>query len=380
MRGLSQRERVSSGPFRDTKPPQPGSRPFILILWAICIKLSRLNPNIEILLGQILNCLFSAATCWPIYGIGKKLFGAETGLSSTWLWTILPQAILIPLLWTWDQSLAALVLALIVYATLELRESEAPLAWTGYGLLWALGALVNPTLCGLLPFLFGWLILERRRSGRVSLAPYARVLVLFVLAILPWTIRNYYSVGGWFFVKSNFGLELWLGNHDPSITAELHPMSSFPERIGLILEGEANYNTGKQRRALAFIEAHPGVFLTNTASRIRQTWTPVSDNEINGWAPGPRLGRGAVWFCAAFSIASFAGLVLASRERWMDSLPLAMCMILYPVPYYITHTGLRYRHPIEPFMAIFATYALCRLWSAFAGNLAPENVRRAESL
>jgi hypothetical protein len=41
-----------------------------------------------------------------------------------------------------------------------------------------------------------------------------------------------------------------------------------------------------------------------------------------------------------------------------------MCLLLFPIPYYITHTALRYRHPIDPVMAIFTVYAIARLCSA----------------
>jgi hypothetical protein len=43
-----------------------------------------------------------------------------------------------------------------------------------------------------------------------------------------------------------------------------------------------------------------------------------------------------------------------------------MCLIVFPIPYYITHTALRYRHPIDPLMTIFAAYAVSRLWSALS--------------
>jgi len=381
-----------SGSFPGYETATAWLAPAYPFLWAICIKLSHLNPALEILLGQILNCLFSAATCWPIYSIGKKIFGEETGLASAWLWAILPHSILLPVLWTWDQNLAALTLALIVDVTLRLRVSTIPLAqvraplgarletWSGYGLLWAFAALVNPTLCGVMPVLLGWLIYERRRLGWKSLAPCARALVVFVLAILPWTVRNYYTAGGWFFIKSNFGLELWLGNHDPSLTMELHPMNSFAERFQLIFEGEADYNKQKQRMALAYIRSHPGAFLKNTLGRIRQTWVPESDTEINDGAPGPHLGRGFLWYCAAFSIVSLAGVILAFRSQPADSLPLALCLLVFPLPYYITHTGLRYRLPIDTVMAIFAAYALSRLWSAFATRSASEGAREVAPL
>jgi len=349
-------------PFPGYDTPTAWLAPVYPFLWAICLKACRLNSEALILLSQTMNCAFSAATCWPVFSIAKKLFGEKIGLFSTWAWVVLPYAILMPLEWTWDQSLAALVLVCIADATLRLRDSNSPLAWSFYGLLWALGALINPTLCGLLPFLMGWLIFERWRAALISPALYARVALMFILAVLPWTIRSYYVADGWVFVKSNFGLELWLGNHPASVTSELHPMFSLTERFRLIMAGEANYGKAKQRMAVAYIKARPREFLNRFWSRILDTWSAREDSWVDGWVTALHLSREDIWFCSAFSLVSLAGLFLALRSNRMDSLPLAICLVVFPIPYYITHTSLRYRHPIDPLLTIFAVYAISQLW------------------
>jgi hypothetical protein len=349
--------------------------PFLL---SIAYRLFHIDAFGAILFGQTINCAFSAVTCWPIYAIGKKIFGEKAGLVSAWAWVGLPYAVLLPLEWTWDQSLAALVLASIVYVTLEMRDSSSYLAWTGYGLLWAFAALVNPALCLLLPFLLGWLAILRRRSGWPTAALASRAIFVFILALLPWTIRNYYEIGDWFFVKSNFGLELWLGNN-PRVkeiyTPELHPISNFSERMALILSGEPNYNREKQREAIAFIESHPRMFLKNVWERFEDNWAATYDSRVDIWVLALHLSRADVWFSSVFSLVSFAGLFFSLRAKWWDTLPLAMCLLLFPIPYYITHTALRYRHPIDPFMTILAVYAVTGLWSA----LSPHPVSNARS-
>jgi hypothetical protein len=335
-------------------------------LWAIGIKLFHLGSFGTTCFAQVMNSVFSAATCWPIFAIGKRVFGERMGLASAWLWVFLPYAVLLPLEWTWDQSLSALLLALIVSTTFAIRESACSLSWFGYGLLWAFAALVNPTLCLLLPFFLGWVMVRRGVSGGPTLALAVRVVFVFVLALLPWTIRNYYAIDGLVFVKSNFGLELWLGNN-PAVkevyTPELHPASNISERLLLILSGEPNYNREKQQRAIAYIEARPRVFLKNLTDRFIDTWSAKYDSRVELWILALHVSRGDVWFCTAFSMLSFAGLILALRANWMDSLPLAMCLLLFPIPYYVTHTALRYRHAIDPFMTILAVYALGSIWA-----------------
>jgi hypothetical protein len=368
-----------SGPYPRYQAPTAWLAPVYPFLWAIGDRLFHLNFSGATKFSQAMNCLFSAATGWPIFGIGRRVFGGGIGLASAWLWVFLPYAVLFPLEWTWDQSLSALMLALIVYVTFRLIESGSSLALTGYGLLWALAALVNPTLCVLLPFLLGWWMVRRGQFGWRSLAAGAKVIFVFALALLPWTIRNYYAVGGFVFVKSNFGMELWLGNN-PAVkeiyTPERHPAIDKGELISLILNGEPNYNREKQKQAIAFIETHPRVFLRNLAERFKDTWAATYDSRVEPWILALHLSRVDVWLCLAFSVLSFAGMVLALRAngrdawrtKWLDVLPLAMCLLVFPVPYYVTHTALRYRHPIDPFLTIFTAYAIARLWCAFAAR------------
>jgi hypothetical protein len=209
----------------------------------------------------------------------------------------------------------------------------------------------------------------------VTAALYARVALIFVLAVLPWTIRNFYAVDSWIFVKSNFGLELWIGNHPGSDAQALHPMYSFPERIRLIMEGEPNYSRDKERAAVGYIKAHPGEFARKTWGRILDTWTANQNSWVDGWIAALQLSREDVWVCSAFSVLSLAGLLLALRNYGMESLPLVICLIVFPIPYYITNTTLRYRHPIDPLMTILAAYAISRLWAALAPRPAMQSLQ-----
>ena len=152
-------------------------------------------------------------------------------------------------------------------------------------------------------------------------------------------------------------------------------MFSFPERFRLIMEGEADYNRGKQRMAVAYIKAHPSEFIKKSWSRVLDTWSARDDSWVDGWIAALHLSRVDVWLCSVFSVVSFAGLLLALRICGMESLPLAMCLVVFPIPYYITHTALRYRHPIDPFLTIFAVYAISRLWRALSPRPAIETLQ-----
>ena len=348
--------------------------PIYPFLWAGGIKLLHLGSFGSTVFAQVMNCAFSAATGWPIFAIGKRVFGEKIGLASAWLWALFPYSILLALEWTWDQSLAALTLALIVSTTFRVLESASPPAWTAYGLLWGLAALVNPTLCLLLPFFLGWLLVRHGGFRGPAVALVARAVLVFVLVLLPWTIRNYFAIDGVVFVKSNFGMEFWLGNN-PAVkdvyAPELHPASNASERLLLVFNGEPNYNRAKERQAVSYIENNPRAFMKNSFDRFLDTWAATYDSRVDPWILALHLSRSDVWFCAVFSVFSFAGLILALRLNRLDSLPLAMCLVLFPIPYYVTHTALRYRHPIDPFMTIFTVVAAAQLAAFVTKRPAP---------
>lgn len=362
------------GPFPGYDALTAWLAPVYPFLWAVFYKIFRVNSEGLLLVGQTMNCAFAAATCWPIFSIGKRLFGEKIGLAAAWTWVFLPYGILMPLEWVWDQSLAALVLALLVDVTMRLRESSAPLHWSGYGLLWGFAALVNPALCALLPFALAWLMLQRSRSGTsFSPALYARVALLFVLSVLPWTIRNYYVADGWVFVKSNFGLELWIGNHPGANRSEdlqkMHPAYNVSELFRLVMSGEANYSRGKEQLAIAYIKANPREFLRKSWGRFIDTWSAREDSRNDTWLQALQLSRENVWLCSAFSLLSFAGVILALLETGWQCVPAALCLVVFPIPYYLTHTALRYRHPIDPLMTIFAVCALAHFWKTVSSRL-----------
>jgi 4-amino-4-deoxy-L-arabinose transferase-like glycosyltransferase len=335
--------------------------PWLLSLGQIVL---RLRGDRVVVSAQVLNVLFSALTVFPIYHVGKKVYGLPTGVGAAWLWALSPVAIIMPIEWLWDQSLAALLMALLLWMTYWIRESASPLHWSGYGLLWGAAALTNPSLCVVMPFLLLWLWFQRKRSTGVSGALLSRAVLFFVLAILPWTIRNYFEVGGLFFIKSNFGLELWLGNNprianqDLYAVAEQHPMGNYREYKLLLMTGEPVYSRLKQRDAIAFIRANPLTFRRLCYYRFVDTWTGLLDSEQDHYILPLGIRIAYVRGVALFSLVAFAGIFLGFFRNTRESIPLVLCVVIFPIPYYVTHSSLRYRHPIEPVIVIFAALAV----------------------
>jgi hypothetical protein len=324
-----------------------------------------------------LNIILSAATCVPIFFIGKKIAGSGVGYGAAWLWAIFPNAILIPYEWIWDTSLSALLMALLLWATLELPRAglESPQAfrsrpWVIYGTLWGLALMTNPALGSMLPVLLGWAAYRALRELQIPLSWPLLALGIAVLCCVPWTVRNYLAFHKFVPLRSNFALELWAGNNDsfdPNSQA-VPPVD--PQREELrkyIRQGETAYMAEKWQLATTFIRRHPRLELVLWWRRFLATWigseTPVKSYEEADTA----LVRVVLITNLLVGLGTLAGIVALIRKRSIFAVPLAAFPIVFPVIYYATHPSLRYRHPIDPVLLILVAVALAAPFSRYGG-------------
>ena len=307
-----------------------------------------------------LNEVFSALTCIPIFFIAKRVGGPALGASAAWLWAIFPHAIMLPIEWVWDTSLAALMAALILWATLAIRDSNRVKDWIGYGLLWGVGLMVNASILAVAPFLLLWLALDLRKKSRRWIQLPATALILMGVVCVPWTVRNYVVFHRVIVFRSNFGLELWLGNNDqvPDTWAGyLHPSDYPPEREKYVRMGEIKYMQLKQSEAISFMESHPRDTLRFFWRRFVDNWMGTWDPIQDVWNSLSTLGRIKLASNIFLSLFGLLGLLFMFREKSAYAFPIAMFPLVYPIVYYITHTSVRYRHPSDPAMMVAAAYA-----------------------
>jgi 4-amino-4-deoxy-L-arabinose transferase-like glycosyltransferase len=315
----------------------------------------------SLLLIRVLNIVFSALTCWPIYSAGAIPFGKKIGTASAWLWAILPDGIFYPVAWVWDTALAGLCMAVLFAATLKIRGSSRVSWWIGYGALWAFSAMVNPSLLSVLPFLALWAIWPLREQLTQAIRLAALASLIFMAGIAPWSIRNYVVFHTFIPFRSNFGLELWLSN-SPEVpdtwAGFLHPTEDPKEAAKFARMTEIPYMQEKQSEAFAFMRTHPRDTMRFFFRRFADNWLGVWDAPRDMWRFIPAYMKVTlVWNCL-FSLLSFAGAFLAYRARTEAALPFACVMLIFPVVFYITHTTGRYRYPMDPIMTILTVFAI----------------------
>jgi hypothetical protein len=61
------------------------------------------------------------------------------------------------------------------------------------------------------------------------------------------------------------------------------------------------------------------------------------------------------------ALGALCGILALLRARSIYAFPLAAGPIVYPAVYYVTHTSLRYRHPIDPVLLLLVAIAVAAL-------------------
>ena len=123
--------------------------------------------------------------------------------------------------------------------------------------------------------------------------------------------------------------------------------------------GEAAYVRSKSQDALATVRQFPWEFVKLTARRTAYFW--------DGSAIGYRTAVAWYWLPGSFAAFSFLTLpaMLVAHRRRLHAWPLFFaCLLLYPLPYYLTYSQVRYRHVLEPLMLLLMCYDVVEIFTA----------------
>jgi hypothetical protein len=209
------------------------------------------------------------------------------------------------------------------------------------------------------------------KHGRRTWFRSACVVAGAALACIPWTWRNYTALHGFFFIRSNFGLELRIANQagaDADIDVTLarkgtvrHPSENLEEARQVRDLGEAEYMRRARIEALEWIGAHPAEFLRLTAMRFVHFWC------------GPLREP---WLAALSTV--MTALALLGLRRVLPSLDapgragLIIPLATFPLVYYIVSYVEHYPVPLSWMLLLLACYEL-------QGRMTRKNRNRAHS-
>lgn len=293
---------------------------------------------------------------------GVSKLGVKVGALAGFIGAVMPNLYL-DCAGTYEAPLVGLTTVLVLICTFVLqrkpRRSARRALLTGF--VWGCTAVVSAQLlmCG---------ILYECLTRIVQKARLRQWLLLFsglLLAVLPWTIRNWVELGSPVVSRDNTGLELYVSNNDDAgITTDQnvrsmllhHPHDNADEAALVRHLGEVQYNNVKMAAAVAWIEAHPKRFAVLTARRFGYFWFLPN---------GAGAMLGIYWVTLA--VFGLAGAYLYWRRGAGILHPFLLLLLIYPLPHYVVQSISRYRYPLNPLLLLFTAYSL--LWVARQGRL-----------
>ena len=300
---------------------------------------------------MVLQTLFAVLTVAVIMHVARRLFGIRAAKLAGAFW-----ALSLPLLWLptifWETCLSTLLLVGTIAFALRCVERPSKGIWVLIGAYCGLGILVNPALILAMVAILSWATYQTRSRSRYE--PLMGLLVMLVV-FAAWPIRNARVLHAFIPLRSNFGYELWQGNRtgaDGFFDDSLYPLHNKREYADYRSMGEVAYMREKSTLAKTYIRAHPGEFVTLTAKRAVRFWI----------GSGGRVNSGAVELHAfTTSLLGLLGLLALFKQRRAVAVLFLLPLLIFPLPYYVTHADFRFRILLDPLLTILSAYAVTQL-------------------
>ena len=279
----------------------------------------------------------------------------------------------------WEAGLVALMMVLGVLVSIWWRRDGPPshLRSVAAGAAWGLCLLAAPGMLPVLLLLVAWWTLAAVREGwRSELPGLALLLVATALVLAPWTIRNYRALGGLVFVRSNFGLEFSVSNHDTAYVMakdnnlinlpnnyfhQHHPFSSRAHALRVQQVGEITYNRERLAHALAWCRQRPERFRQLMLGRFAAFW--VMPTGTQPWKDA---------MLQPITVLGLVGLIVVWRRNRQAGAVFGAVLIGYPLVYYFVQVDSRYRYPIDWVLLLLAAFTV----AALVGRLHARGARR----
>lgn len=301
-------------------------------------------------------------TIWLMMHVARTLFDQRIAIIAGLVW-----ACSLPLIWMptifWDTSLAICLLVGLMALVLRFQQKTTLLTWMFLGAYCAVTAFINPAMILVLGAMLCWLAWQRWKAQPWGILVAG---LTFCIVFSPWPIRNEKVFHAFIPLRTTVGFELWMGNR-PGATGfldeSLFPSFNQTELNDYKARGELGYTANKSDLAKQYIVAHPDNFARLTAVRVVRYWM------------GTGAEKGSPIF-AIHSVITFGfgivGLWMIFREKKLSLACLfGLPLLLFPIPYYITHAEFRYRLALDPLLTVLAAYAVVTLYRRM-NRVAPE--------
>ncbi|MGQ9627150.1 MAG: ArnT family glycosyltransferase [Anaerolineae bacterium] len=308
---------------------------------------------------KAIESLIGALTCGWVYLIGRTLFGRSTGRLAGLLSTIYPFLIY----YTGTALTENLFTFLLAAGMVCLAALVQGFRWQyvlGGGVLLGLATLTRPVALGLsvvVPIWAGLVFSDSRRA----LLSAAGISLALILTVLPWSIRNYVIHHQVILIATEDGVTFWGSNNpivadNPAKAGRWMLYTQLPHAAELVGLPELELRRRTYELGWEFLRHNLDKIPRLEAYKLLRFWSLYPNRS----ALEKALSLLSYGILFPFML---IGAIWSLRRNWCGSLLLWGVIALFTGSALIFYGSTRMRFPIEPYLLIFAAFALDRIFS-----------------
>lgn len=326
--------------------------------------------------ARIANAVLGGLTVILIAGIGRRCFDTRVARIAAAIFTFAPAGLFFSL-GLESEAITALLVALVVWCSLRVRDHHSWLWSIATGVTFGLLLLCKPGFLFVLPLLpfWAWAVCGRRVHDwlRIAAIPVAMGLV-----ILPWVIRNLLVMGA-FIPFGTGGGQLLLSTSnrvvvgDPQLYGYSVMDHYLPEYRSALFQADDEVRRDRiaQSFAVDWLKANPDKWFYLVRNKFVRFWEPLVHREPMGPIEWAATGYGAV--ILIFMVGALPSVTIRFWGEGSPGLIIQAMLLGNTIMAMIFHGQPRYRFPIESLCILLASAGVAGLVDQVraAGGIAP---------
>lgn len=330
------------------------------------------HPLIARLIQSVLGGIFMPLL---VYRLGHRYFSQQAGLVAAAL-----IAFYLYFVYYAGALMTETFYIVAILWVLDLAGQPSTNRFTGLwlGLALTIAVLLRQIFLIFIPVLYIWLLWRSYRvQGRTmnqTIATLGLATVILILAIAPWTYRNYKAFDGQFvLLNTNAGFAFFWGNHPIhgynfiSLLPATGPssyQSLIPQELRYL--NEAALDRALLQQGLGFIQADPIRYFILSLSRIKDYFMfwPSSDSGLIS-----NMSRLAS-FGLLCPFMAYGFITNLRRALSSSILILYLFTAAYTIIHLLSWALVRYRLPVDAVLLVFAGATLVEVWVKLRQNQA----------
>jgi 4-amino-4-deoxy-L-arabinose transferase-like glycosyltransferase len=338
--------------------------------------------------GRLVGAFLGTLSVGLVGLIALRLWGKRVALLALGIAAVAPPMVILSTALISEALFVPLVLGAVLCA-LAARGSRHRYRWAIVtGMLVGLCALTRTNgLLLILPFVLAFAPARKRRFG--AWAPAAAMLLAAVVTIAPWTVRNWTVFHAFIPISDETGYTI-AGTYDqvsrtdrvqPAVWVEAEHGAS-PEYAEILFQAsigrwnELTYGNRLQAQAIREIEADPAYALKvgywNALRMFHLTELDLAMLNLSNTDIPHTPALFEIYSFYPLGLLALGGLLTRRARRapkWLWLIPLCLCTSVFITGF------IRFRSPIDPFLAMLAALALATAFERRRRRRPPDEQR-----